>query len=383
MVKSFKLLFDRQARYIVAAATLLLASVVPALVSAAQVTERSIALSSSSANADNVTYQVNFTSVGAAGAFVVDFCSNTPLLSETCNAPTGFDVTDAASSTVGFTDVADLDTNTLRVTGTIAAATAISVNITGIDNPTNAGPLYARIVTYDDATDANGYTSANPDAVGVHVDDGGVAMSITPTIGVSAAVLESMIFCVAGEVIDDAGCSGAPYAAPTLQLGETVGTVKALDSSAVSTGDIYTQISTNASGGAIVSLKNNVSCGGMKRVEASVCDIAAALQTNITAGQAKFGLVANAFTDNDVTLGANGTYQIKSGTGYHASNYALNYLANNSSGVTSPYGDPLLDTGDDPVNNKVMKLTFGASVSNQTPAGSYSADLSLIATGKF
>jgi hypothetical protein len=30
-----------------------------------------------------------------------------------------------------------------------------------------------------------------------------------------------------------------------------------------------------------------------------------------------------------------------------------------------------------------MALTFGASVSNDTPAGLYATDLSLIATGKF
>jgi hypothetical protein len=30
-----------------------------------------------------------------------------------------------------------------------------------------------------------------------------------------------------------------------------------------------------------------------------------------------------------------------------------------------------------------MKITFGASIANDTPAGKYSADLSLIATGKF
>jgi hypothetical protein len=54
-----------------------------------------------------------------------------------------------------------------------------------------------------------------------------------------------------------------------------------------------------------------------------------------------------------------------------------------TTGVTSTYGDSLLDTANLPVNNKNVQITFGASVSNLTPAGLYSADLSLIATGKF
>lgn len=57
--------------------------------------------------------------------------------------------------------------------------------------------------------------------------------------------------------------------------------------------------------------------------------------------------------------------------------------ANPASGVTSTYGDQFLTTSGAPALNKNMTLTFGASAANNTPAGSYSADLSLIATGKF
>lgn len=376
-IKSYK----RQIGRFAAAATVLFAMFVPALASAAQVTERSIALSSSSASATNVTYTVNFKSVVAAGAFVVDFCSDSPVLRQTCTAPTGMVATAAASTTSGFTSVTG-STSKIEVTGTIGANTNISVDVTGITNPSTAGPLYARIVTYANATDAAGYTSANPDAVGAHKDDGGVAMSITSTIGVSGAVLENMTFCVAGGPISTAGCGGT-LSAPTLNLGETVGTTKALTASAVSTGDIYTQLSTNAASGAIVSLKSGVTCGGMKRVETASCDIAPALKTGITFGQAKFGVLATADSSTDSSLGATGALQTVSGSGYNASTYTLNWVAGNLSGVASTYGDPFLDTNSLPANNKNMKLTFGASVSNTTPAGLYSANLSLIATGKF
>ena len=387
-MRSFVISDRQQFKRIVVTAMLSVAAIVPslapALASADQVASRSIALSSSSKAATNVTYQVNFTSVGSAGAFVVDFCSDSPIIGQTCTAPTGFSASSAASTTSGFTDVSALDANTIVVTGTIGAATAISVDVTGITNPTNAGPLYARIVTYDTDVHADAYQSDN---LGTgNVDDGGVAISITDSVGVSAAVLETMTFCVSGASGGTnpitAGCTGT-LVAPTLTLGETVGSTKALTSSAVSTGDIYTQISTNAAGGAVVSLKSGVPCGGMKRVGAAVCDIAPALQTDIAAGQAKFGVVANADSATDTALSANGTFQIVPASGYDGSAYALNYVSGDATGVTSVYGDPILNTNGTQPSNRNMKLTFGASITNNTPAGLYSADLSLVATGTF
>jgi hypothetical protein len=61
----------------------------------------------------------------------------------------------------------------------------------------------------------------------------------------------------------------------------------------------------------------------------------------------------------------------------------MGYVSGDATGVTSTYGDPILDTAGAPVNNMGMPLTFGASAANDTAAGLYSADLSLIATGKF
>lgn len=383
-MKSFRI-FDHRARRLFVAVGLLLATVAtavaPVLVSAAQVTERSIALSSSSKAATGVNYTVNFTAPAAAGAFVVDFCENSPILGQACDAPAGFDVDEPTSATSGFTDVEELDANTLRVVGTIGLGADVSVVIEGITNPTNAGPLYARIATYASEAHAEGYTSANPNAVGARIDEGGVAISITDTVGVSGAVLESLTFCVADESIT-ANCGNANSStAPVIKIGETVGSTVALDAAAVSTGNIYTQVSTNAVGGAVIRLKSGTACGGLKRVEATACDITPALTGGVAVGQAKFGVRAAAIADTGTN--PTGTFQVVDGSNYNDTTYALNYLANNSTGITSPFGDPFLDTDDGPANNKNMRLTFGASISNSTPAGLYSTDLSLIATGKF
>ena len=380
-MRSFRIVAG-QAKRLATAVALLVATIlpaaVPALATAAQVTERSIALSSSSKAATGVNYTVNFTAISDAGAFVVDFCNDSPIIGQTCTTPGGFNLTGVTSSTSGFTDVNVLDANTVVVTGTIdvSAEDQVSVALSGVTNPSAAGALYARILTYDTDTNADLYSSTAPGS-GV-VDQGGVAISITDTVGVSGAVLESMTFCAA-KVTITADCANASANAPVIQIGEAVGGTVALNPTAVSTGDIFTQISTNAVGGATVSLKSGVTCGGLKRVEASVCDILPATSGGITQGQAKFGLKADAIADT----GSNPSGAFQAINGYNNTTYLLNWVSGNATGVSSAYGDQVLNTNNAPANNKNMKLTFGASITNSTPAGLYSADLSLIATGKF
>lgn len=379
---------DRRVGYFIAAGVVLLATFLPALASAAQVTQRSVQLSSSSAGADDVTYQVNFTPAATAGAFVVDFCTESPLIGQACTTPTGFTVADAASTTAGFTDVADIDANTMRVTGALTAATPVSVAISGIDNPDAASTMYARIVTYDNATDADGYTSLDPDVVGDHIDDGGVAIVITDTIGVSGSVLESLQFCVSGAAITEGNCGDA--ASANLPLGETVGDTRVLQPGVLSTGSLYSQISTNAVGGAVVRLKSSTTgCGGLVRVGPTNCDIKPistapmALAAIESANGGLFGLlVANAA---DPTTGANPEGAVAAAGSYNATDYYLGWSQadETTQGVTSLYGDPIFNTAGAPVTDKNVQFTFGASAQNNTPAGNYAADLSMIATGTF
>lgn len=378
-------------------AATIMPALVPAIVDAATVTNRSMALSSSSKSATGVTYTVSFTPVVNADAFVVDFCSDSPVIGQTCTAPTGMVTSSATSSTVGFTNVAAVtnggSANTLRVVGTMTAGTPVSVELAGITNPSAAGTLYARIATYAGAsatTNAEGYTSANPDAVGAHSDDGGLAASITDTVGVSGAVLESMVFCAASAAITP-NCANASTNLPTVKLGTAVGTTTVLDSNSTYTGTVYTQISTNAASGATVYLKNSTTgCGGLARQGAASfaagCGIGPALAAGVNNGDALFGVKTGTAAAAVGATNPNGTVRAyDSGTGayYNSTTFKMNWVSGDATGVTSPYGDPFLDTNSAPVNNMGMPITFGASAANNTPAGSYSADISLIATGKF
>jgi len=383
-MNTLKTMKDRTGGIIVSLALVLgvtLPGFISTFVSAAQVTARSITLSSSSADADNVTYSVTFKAPTAAGAFAIVFCDNSPLPGVACSAPVGFSAGGAAIAS-GFT--ASGTTNTVVATGSIASGANVTADITGINNPTGAGPLYARITTYANGTDATAdAVTATGTSQGVAgVDGGSVAISITNSIGVSGAVLESLVFCVSGSSIAAGDCSGTT--APVLKLGETVGSTVALVPGTVSTGNLYALLSTNASSGAVVNLKSStVACGGLVRIGAANCDIKPALATDIngvTDTTAKFGVKAAAGT---AIANSNGTFQIDPATTYSGSAYALNYVAGDGTGVTSPFGDPFLNTDGKPVNGKQMVLTFGVNVTNQTPAGLYSADLGLIATGKF
>lgn len=360
---------------------------------AAQATNRSVELSSSSVSATGVQYKVKFTTGDApAGAMVVYFCNNSPLKGQVCNAPAGFSAAASTVTSAGFTR-GDASANRVEVTGTFAANTDVEVVLGNITNPsvaTTTAALFARIVTYEDAGDVTG---TEADELGDNqVDDGAMAIAITPTIGVSGVVLETLTFCVSGGTEADPevnpigdGCTGT-LTAPTLALGTNIGGVISLQPGLVSSGKVYTQISTNASKGAVVRLKSNATgCGGMLRAgaEAGTCDIAPAQQTDIVEGDAKFGVRTATATDG---TGANGDYRpYQEGANpayYSNTSYAMRYV-DDTDGVTSPFGDPFLDTAEAPANNKNMALTFGAAASNNTPAGSYSADISLIAVGKF
>jgi hypothetical protein len=380
----------RRAGSIAAAVALMFATAIPALASAAQITERSIELSTSTADADGVSYSVAFTAVGAAGSILLDFCSDSPLTGAECTAPGGFSASGAATATSGYT-IANAGASTIRVTSTVDADEDVAFTLTGINNPTAAGPLYVRILTFVDDTAASSYADETP---GSYIDNGGVALSITNKIGVSAAVLETMTFCVSGQTITEncvgSGAAAPNLTAPVLQLGADNGGVIALDSSNVYTGDVYTQISTNAAAGAVVNLKSSAAgCGGLLRAGAPTpaegCGIAPALATDITQGQAKFGVrTATAAGAGSNFNGVFQPYGTLATTPYYSSSvYKMNYVSGDATGVTSTYGDPFLETAGAPANNMGMTLTFGASAANNTPAGLYSADLSLIATGKF
>src|SRR5690606_27959110 len=124
-------------------------------------------------------------------------------------------------------------------------------------------------------------------------------------------------------------------------------------------------------------------CGGLinssKKDDCFIGPVTSALSATFDAGDALFGLKVVADADPDSGSKSSGVFQIRPLSGYNDTTYLLNYDDEEESGVTSVFGDPILDTNGAPASNKNKKLTFGASISNDTPAGKYSANMSLIA----
>jgi hypothetical protein len=373
-----------------------LQGLLPLTVSADEVTSRSIQLSTSAAAATDVTYEAKFTVNSAIQAYVLEFCDDSPVIGATCTAPTGF--TDASATltsaeTTASDSLTALNASTMVIDQTVAGAGTADIIINGLTNPTNAtdatsdNGFYMRVTTYASKTDTDisggspTFTATTP---GDYLDYGGFAMSIIPEINVTGTVQESMLFCVSGAAIDQ-DCGDANSTAPDVNLG-----VLSTSYSAPSTGNIWTQISTNAVNGAVVDLKSDATgCGGLELNgnTSSQCIAPISSGTGGFGSSHEVGFGVETGTAYGTTSDTNDTGSLipYASSGYSTGTYNLNYASDNTTGITSPYGDPFLETGSTPgpVNNQNMELTFGAVASPNTAAGNYSANMDMIATGTF
>lgn len=391
----FKLRFGfKKTAYVIIAFSATFMMSVPALtqdVSAAQVVARSIEMSSSAASATSVSYNVTFTpqtNIASGGGIVVDICSDSPIIgSTTCLFPTGFDwggatPTLAVNSGMGSTwTAAGLQggagagkSQTLELTstgGTLTNGTPANFTISSVTNPsaTNTS-FYARILTFDTAAHMTsnytvGTSTTRVAAPAGMQDYGGAALSTANTISITATVMETLTFCTS-KVAPGTGCSG--LTSPNLTLG--TGTPPALSSASVSTDTAYTQISSNDQSGTIVRMTDNNTCtnGGLK--SGANCIPGNGSFATIPTSTADFGLNVGAGSGGTGTVTANANY------GSTAGSYGM------GSAVTSTYGDPI-EASTAATANVNSLLTFGAQSAPTTPAGIYTATMTLIATGTF
>jgi hypothetical protein len=334
----------------------------PGKASAAQVTTRSIQMSSSTQGAA-ATYKVQFTVATTAviQGVVVDFCDNSPLIGDaTCTKPTGFSVgtptvanITGLNPTTGWT-AGQLNTNrTLTLTngsaGSVTAAAVVSFELTTAVNPTTDNhTFYARILTYTTSAGATSYVAGTE---GSYTDYGGIAMSTGKVISITARVMESLAFCVYKTACGDN---------PSLTLGHGGNLV--LDTTATDTDTANFSLSTNAQSGAVVRIKGNTLTSGSNTIAA-----VGATAGPIAAGSGKFGLYLSALGSMSVAA----PYTTSSTT-----------YAYDSASTSGTYGDDLATIAT-PINNSVTTITFGASAATTTAAGIYTAPQQLIATGTF
>lgn len=410
-------LFDRRIGFSLAAVSMLLGMVVPAVVPAFAsayniATDRSIAMSSTSpegapGGGATTTYNVTFTPQSTGTQYLLLlFCSNSPIITDSCSPPSSMSLTSASIDTAHSSDGSATITGTTGansiIIDTTTTTSAYNVVLKDVQNPSTVGTFYGRIETFASSADATAAQTTPSDTTGLN-DAGGVALSITSQIGINATVEESMTFCVAGynsDTAPNAECdaSSGSLASPAVNLGTQQGSTNYyILGNTASTATDFAQMSTNASSGATVYLKSDsTGCGGLYFITNGTtkeCGIKPASTSGqaLANGAGEFGLTVGASALESGDSSATGL--LCPATGYDGTHPYINYAVGDATGVTSTYGGALLNSGSGascssgftqgPISDVNVPVTFSANAAPNTPAGQYSANLSMIAVGTF
>jgi hypothetical protein len=398
-------------------AVLTLAASIPLLSSpeayAAQLTSRSLTISSAIPSATSVSYTFGFTVPTATTILSLKFQACTTAIG-TCNAPSGLSFSSGAlGSTTGFTGTS------LAVDGTGAndctpSATVLCINrvsgtdtsgaktvpFSGITNPSTANStFFVRINTYS----SDDYDSSNG------LDDGTVASAVTQTLTISARIQEILNFCIGTtSAADDtdpvpSDCSGVT--GTTVDLG-------ILDASIVSESPVsastdgndvngLAMLRTNASSGATISYKSIQASGtnhlGGLRVSGASCNAgtintdqcitsAGTTQTAFSAGTEHFGMTVSTvncdsvsaytcnFTGGSYNLTRDGQYD---GTGSNTVGTTQGFAWDESGSVDQ------VAASAGAVDDESLILVFAATPNAVTPTGSYSTQANFIAVATY
>ena len=409
---------------------LLAASVLPALfstqiASAAQITSRSVRLTSSVVAQTAVTYNFSFNPATVTGTgtddilgIVIQFCQNSPLVGTTCTTTNGVTGTPADGATVnaggvGFTVHANSNQSDLTIlthaTGITAPATGTPItfsftatNPSGTSSTPGApGTFYARVLTYNTEAGAAAYTATAP---GTHLDDGGIALSTARQLTVNARVQEQLEFCVAaiaGTVVDasttPANCTAFPTTT-TVDIGVVDSAVASISPVAATSGGNATNggvmIRTNAVNGATISYfaEQNGGSGRLKVAgatcsgttgfdagssEVDQCFNASATQTSFAATGEKFGMTSSTVLRPTGSTTTNLTRDTSyDGDGTAAGGFAWNQTGTNDPATTLATSSTVMDY-------EMLVLRFAARAAATTPTGAYAVTSTYIATSTF
>lgn len=320
--------------------------------SAAQITGRSVTVSSSAPSA-SASYAFNFT---LPSATVVKSASFVPCTtpSGACTTPTGFSGASAvaAQPNAGLGDTSGWTTNSstttelrLAKTGNVAAPSgAAAVTFSAVTNPsTTNSTFFVRITTFSDAT----WTTP--------IDTGTVASSTATQIQVSLSVDETLTFCT-GTSITGTNCGTATGSAVNLGTGSTTAT---------STGTSILAASTNGPSGYTITVNGNTLTSGSNTITA----LSAATAASVGSKQFGLNLVGNSSPSVGSAVSGSGTATAASN--YNAAN-AFKYVT----------GDTVASIGG-ATNANTFTVSYIANIDGSTPSGLYQTTLTYVATPNF
>lgn len=368
----------------------LVGGVLPGTVNAGQVTSRSITMSSSAASASSVTYSVTFTPATSVTHpdVILDFCSNDPLIGDTCTATAGTDVPNFASAAASGWTVSTIGSNRgIKLTTSSASFTAGSpttITVTGVTNPSATASFYGRILTYSTGG-AGSQTSVNASG---YQDYGGVALSTAANISITSKVFETLSYCVFQST-----CGTAPQ----LTLGDPTTGALSTTSAYVNNNAQYT-IATNAAGGAAVVMRGTTLCRSSTPSDCNTGSASAftissvgGSETASVVGNEQFGMCVDT-TGSSGGLAAQSPYAdststnnchtgLSTGTYSGSSKFGFNDVTGNG-GTNNASGSKILQsTGAIP--SYTGTFAFLGNIAATTEAGIYTTSLNTVATGTF
>ena len=336
------------------AIVLLIVALLPVSVSAAQITNRKFTLTNTNGAATGVSYTFNSDALPSATAVRSVKAEACTTASGACSTPSGFtglpaNLTSQPSglgAASSWTD--DSVAGSLRVThasNVTAPSGAVTIAWDTVTNPTaDNATFYLRVTTYSDAA----YTTA--------IDTGTVAVSTAEQITVNATVDETLTFCTGTSGITNSSCSGATGS--TVSLGTITPSTTGASTSQIG-------ISTNGSSGYAITVAGNTLTSGANTITAL------ASQTGSSQGSAQFGLNLRDNATPNIGTDVSGA-----GTATATANY------NTVDQYRFVTGDIIASKNASDAH-RLFTVSYIANVAGNTPAGSYTTNLTFVATTTF
>lgn len=308
-------------------------------------------LSNANTSAESI-YLVGFTYTNTTtpvGSINIQFCSNSPLISDPCTFPTGMDVSSTVlsnqSGNTGFT-LAAAPAGQINLSRNPAdpIATPSTYELDDIVNPVSAGQYYLRIETFS-STDSSG-----PD-----IEQGGIAIYINPAFTVDAVVPPYLAFCEAVNIAD-LNCDSA--SGNQINFGNF---------STHSTSSATSQFlaATNAQGGYNVTLNGTTLTSGNNIIPPMTNLATSRSNTN------QFGINLVGNSQPSVGSGPSGPGVAQPGSGYGVGNNYLFNSGNNVAGSTSASD-----------YNK-FTISYIININSSQPVGIYATTLTYICLANF
>jgi hypothetical protein len=329
-------------------ASLLLFLFVPQTLSAAQLTNRSLAVGSSLSSASTThEFTFDFPSTDDVGSIEFLYCDD-PLRTQPCNAPAGLDASGASlasqSGETGFS-IQSASTSRIVLSRPSSAASLVSGNYEfgNVTNPSAEETFYVRIFTYQ-----------SEDGTGTADHHGTVVSSTSTGINIETEVPEILNFCVAKSI--PVGCNSA--SGNFLKLGE-------LKSSTTATATSQMVGGTNADFGYVITVNGQTMTSGNNVIKA-MHNKAPSVK-----GQAQFGINLRANSSPSVGKNPSGPGIATPASAYNTPN--LFRFRDGNVVASSP----------DETNVKKFTISYIVNVPASQSAGIYNTTITYVCVATF